>query len=123
MIVRTPSAARASVRVGVLAAQPAHRVGLQLLVAGVVALPVRGDDLGEVVAAGQLGELAELAPDDRLRLRRRCVSASVSAAVTNRSTTLGHRAAVGLGAGGEVAHQLGVQAAGLPAGRVQPPVR
>ena len=33
-----------------------------------------------------------------------------------------HRATVGLGAGGDVAHQLGEQAAGLAAGGVQPAV-
>ena len=35
----------------------------------------------------------------------------------------GKRSAVGRGAGREIAHQLGVQPAGLAAGRVQPPVR
>ena len=73
---------------GELAAQPADRVGLQLLVAGVVALPVLGDDLGEVVATGQLASAAS----SRARMTASgswpAARASVRALVTNRSTTL-----------------------------------
>jgi hypothetical protein len=52
---------------GELTAQPAHRVDLELFVAGVVAAPVRLDDGAEVVTADQLGQLGHALPDHVLR--------------------------------------------------------
>jgi acyl transferase domain-containing protein len=98
-----------------LAAQPAHRVGAQLFVPGVVAAPVGGDHLGEVVATDQFGQACQLFPDHRLRvevvlsrLGQRCADELLH----HRA----HRTAVGLSLRGDVAHQLGERAPGLSTG-------
>ena len=71
-----------------LAAQPAHGVGLELLVPLVVPAPVRGDDLGEVVAAGHLRRGWPAAPGGSRPPRVALLPRLLQGRVTNRSTTL-----------------------------------
>ena len=121
-MVRTPRASAGVGLGGELAAQPPDGIGHQLVVAVLVPGPVLADDVGEVVPAGHLGQVAEPFGDDR---------ADADAAAAGNGLgggdepfdDAGQGAAVRGGAGGEVADQLGVQGAGRPAGGLQPPVR
>ena len=101
----------------VLPAQPAHRVGLELVVAGVVPGPVCGDHLGEVVAADHLRQHVQTLADDRLGARPRFAGLGQGLGDEPFHDTA-DRPTIRLSAGGHVSHQLGVQGTGLPAGGV-----
>src|SRR6266536_2641751 len=103
---------------GELATQPAHRVGTQPFVAAVVAAPVRLYHGGEVVPARQLGQRREPGGDRLVRPGTGGVGLADRAGHEPLDDAR-QRPAVGAGPGGEVADQLGVQAAGLAGGRVQ----
>ncbi len=105
----------------VLSAQPADRVGFQLLVPGIVTLPVFRDHLGEIIPTGHLGELAQPLVDHQFG------SVAAGSGLCQR---LGyeslddacHRATIRPGPGCHVSHQFRIEASRLPACRVETPV-
>ena len=118
---RTPRAWRASVLVANSPRSQRMASDFELLVALVGAAAVSRDDIGEVVAVDQLGQVVELLADDRLgrdagglRFGFGCGDELLHDAC--------ERPALGLGPRCEVAHQLGIERARLAAARVQPAV-
>ena len=106
---------------GELAAQPAQAGRLQVLVPGLVGLPVAAHHLGELEPARQLLEMPEPLADHGpgghappIGVARGLADEALDHA--------GQRAPVGLGASREVARHLGVEAARLPSGCMEPPV-
>ena len=123
MMVRTPSARRASARV--LNSPRSQRTASALSCSLPVSWPRQyaAMHLGEVVAAGRLGQLAPAGRGSPLSGSVPVSRASVSALADERSTTPASAPPSGRARVAMLRISSAIQAAGLPAGGVQPPVR
>src|SRR6202022_3518995 len=103
-----------------LAPQPPDGTGLQPIVTGLEAAPISRNDSGKIITTYHLGQRLETSADcalGRNPLMRICSSTGNKLFYDG-----GQRSAIGLRSRRQIAHQLGVERAGLAAARMQAPV-